>query len=116
VPLCQFKCGQIHVIFYEDVFIKPSYEISKIFSFIRPNTGSYHINFDSERINQLSRFAGHESNLSKGKTPIISWKNELTSQQIDAGLNILECFGLAELYDDNGAPNRQALCRIHKEA
>jgi hypothetical protein len=116
VPLCQFKRGQIHVLFYEDVFIKPSYEISKVFSFIRPNAENFHINLNGESINQLSRFAGHENNLSKGTTPIISWKSELTSQQINAGLNILEYFGFAELYDNNAIPNRQALYRIHKEA
>jgi len=116
VPLCQFKRGQIHVIFYEDIFINPSYEVSKIFRFVRPGIENNHINLDRESVNRPSRVAGQESNLFRGTSPITSWKNELSSQQIDAGLKILQCFGFAELYDDNSMPNWQVLNNIHKKA
>ena len=116
VPLRQFKQGQIKLIFYEEIFFKPLYEVSKIFRFVRPSIENHHINLDRESVNRLSRTAGPESNLSSGTSPITSWKNELTSQQIDAGLKILQCFGFAELYDDNSMPKWHVLSNIHERA
>ena len=115
VPLIQFNRGQIHVMFYEDVFTKPGDEISKMFRFVRPGIESHSINLDRESVNRPSRFAGPESNLLRGTSPVTSWKDELTFQQIDAGLKILQCFGFAELYDDNSIPNWQVLNNIHKK-
>lgn len=92
------------------------YEVSKIFRFVRPGIENHHINLDRESVNRLSRTAGPESNLSSGTSPITSWKNELTSKQIDAGLKILQCFGFAELYDDNSMPKWPVLSNIHESA
>ena len=115
VPLCQFKRGQIHLIFYEDVFTNPSHEISKVFGFIKPHMGNRPVDLDRESVDRPSRFSEHESNIVRGTMPVTSWKNELTSRQIDAGCEILQCFGFADLYNDNGMPNRQALNDIHKK-
>ena len=116
VPLRQFKQGQLKIIFYEEAFLKPLCEVSKIFRFVRPGIENHHINLDRKSVNCLSHTAGPESNLLKGTSPITSWKNELTYQQIDAGLKILQCFGFAELYDDNSMPQWNVLSNIHEKA
>jgi len=116
VPLRQFKQGQIQVIFYEEVFVKPSQEVSKIFRFVRPTNENHFMALGRESVNRLSRVAGPHSNVTRGTSPITSWKNELTSHQIDAGLNILQCFGFADLYDDNSMPKWHVLNNIHEKA
>ena len=60
-----------------------------------------------------SRVVSKESSLFQGKSPVTSWKEEISLQQIDAGMNILNEFGLADLYDDDSMPNRDALHSIH---
>ncbi|MDD5036624.1 MAG: sulfotransferase domain-containing protein [Methylococcaceae bacterium] len=115
VPLRQFNPGQIYVVFYEEAYMDPSREISKIFQFIRPEAENPQITFDGKAVKRPSRFSGKESNLLAGKSPVTSWKDELTPQQIDAGLKILECFGFDELYDDDSEPNWQVLRDLHEK-
>jgi len=78
-------------------------------NFIRPDTEEDRIVIDQETLCRPSRPKKKENNILTGTSPITSWKNELTTQQIDAGLDILRCFSLDQLYDDNLMPNRKAL-------
>ena len=111
VPLRQFEHDQLHIAFYEEVFTDPNREISRLLS---SNFDESQISLDEEIINRPSKVAGAESNISQEKSPIISWKNELTVRQIDDGLSILEEFGFGKLYDDPFRPNRKALIEIKR--
>ena len=108
VPLCQFNQGEIQVIFYEDVYLNPSQEISKLFNYSN-NTS---LIIDEKIIETPSRVPDTENNITNGISPIISWKNELSIQQIDFGFSILEAFGFETLYDNSSMPNKRALYRM----
>ena len=112
IPLRQFKPGQIHMVFYEDLYAQPDFEISKISRFIRPGAENRQIKLDRHIVNQPSRVSGAQSNLTLGLSPVTSWKNELTSRKIDAGLRILESFGFEQLYNDNSMPDKNEFNKI----
>lgn len=116
VPLCQFKSGQIHVVFYEDVFTNPNHELSEIFRFVNPHIESFQGNIKNNIVKRPSRVSGKESNVLRGTSPITSWKNELSPTKIDDGLRILRLFGFEGLYDDHSVPNRSVLSQMHKKA
>lgn len=110
IPLLQFKQGQIHIVFYEDVFKYPDRELKVIFDFIKPEKNDHRADMGWSKIrNRPSRFSREESNISIGKSPITSWKNELSAKQIDNGYRILSRFGLEQLYDDDLNPQRKVL-------
>jgi hypothetical protein len=110
VPLLQFKQGQICIAFYENIYNNPENELKVIFDFIKSGTNDHLDNKDwSEILNRPSRYSRTESNILKGKSPITSWKNELSARQIDNGYRILSRFGLEHLYDDNSNPQRAVL-------
>jgi len=113
VPLRQFKPGQIHIVFYEQIYADPSREISRLFRSDSPNN---QLIIDEQIVRRPSRVAGEESNILRGISPVSSWKNVLTVQQIDAGFKILEEFGFEKVYGVSPMPNRQALYEIHRQA
>lgn len=99
VPFKQFKSDQIHVMFYENVFLNPQQEISELSKFInKPFTY-----LSDDIIKKPSKVVG--DNINSGKSPINSWMNTLPSSTIDKGMHILEQFGLDNLYDSNSLPN-----------
>jgi len=101
VPLRQFVPGQCHICFYEDVLSDPEREISNIMRFVNPAGPPVSGSLKQKMISRPSR-----TTLSGERG---SWQSELSSQQIDAGLNILNQFGFAELYDESGKPARAVL-------
>jgi hypothetical protein len=109
VPLRQFRPDDIHVCFYEDIFTEPNVELSRIFNFIGRSQKKYPLEISKELITRPSRVSGPESNVANKKSPISSWKNELTIQQIDSGFEILERFGLDGLYGEDSMPKRAVI-------
>jgi hypothetical protein len=109
VPLRQFKPGGIHICFYEDIYRDPNTEIYKIFDFIGGSRKNQQFIVPEEVIKRPSRVAGAESNLISGTSPVSAWKDELSPQTIDAGLEILQHFGFDDLYDDESMPNARVL-------
>ena len=112
VPLRQFEAGKICVVFYEDIYAAPMRALSTIFQFVRGTDPTV----DSETLKRIiatpSRVAGAKSNLAKGQSPVNSWQNELSTQQIDRGYAILARFGLDTLYDANGMPQEGQVERL----
>ena len=114
VPLHQFDQDRLYVVFYEDIHANPDNEISRLYeSGLHRTPGQSEI--DAEIIHRPSKFAGSESNILHGNSPVTSWKKELPVQQIDAGLRILQEFGFDTLYDDACMPNRQALGAVFSQ-
>lgn len=98
VPFKQFNSDQIHVIFYENVYMNPQEEMSKLFSFIGKD-------FDvlpDAVISKPSKVVG--DSIKKGISPVNSWINQLSPKKINEGLSLLSIFGLDSLYDDNSLP------------
>lgn len=112
VPLHQFSRENIHVSFYEDLLMDPNQEVSEILAFINKNKMSgTHTNIAQESIHTPSRFS-KEFNASSKISHISSWENQLSREEIDAGMRILEHFGLGDLYDKHSMPNRDSLNKI----
>lgn len=109
VPLNQFAPGRLYPLFYEHVYTDPQQEINDLFSdFMEKKT----VRLDPETVRQPSSYAGKHSTLRKGQSPLTAWQDELSTQQIDAGLNILEAFGFDGLYKDPARPDRQVIYRM----
>lgn len=112
VPLRQFSLEDLHVCFYESIYEEPHKEILKIMQFVKKSNEVYFPDISTDVITRPSRVVGSESNLISGTSPIDSWKNELSSMDIDRGLRILEHFGFDGLYDDRNMPNKDQLVSI----
>ena len=115
VPLCQFKEENIHVCFYEDIFVEPIREMSNVFKYINGCSEGGDANIALDVIKRPSRVTTSDGNLLSGVSPILSWKNELTPQLIDEGFEILQCFGFEDLYDDKSMPNSDVLKKYLKK-
>jgi hypothetical protein len=116
VPLRQFGPDRLRVTFYEDVYANPNREIAAILASVRQGDATPLVDIDQDVISRRSWVSGSESTLAQGSSPITSWRQELSSSDIDAGLRILERFGLAELYDENVQPRRDVLRVIRERA
>ena len=112
VPLRQFRKGQIHVLFYEDLYRQPAREMSRLFGFVKPADQEPNIQIDSRLIDMPSRVSGSKSNIVIGNCPITSWKEEISPQRIDAGYGILSSFGLDKLYNLNSMPDRSVVLKF----
>lgn len=109
VPLRQFKKEQIHILFYEDVFLNPQKEISEVLTYAGRTAPNLNTDLFDKAFITPSRVSGNDSNIIKGSSPIDPWKHELSSKQIMEGEKILEYFGLHELYNEDGLPDQKAI-------
>jgi len=115
VPLSQFKKSEIHIAFYEEVYLDPNKEITKIKRYVNPKEKKPYFNINTNIIKKTSWSTFHNNTFKKGATPFTAWKKELSPYHIKEGRKILKAFGFHDLYDENGLPNRKALDRIHRE-
>jgi len=105
IPLQQFERGQICPVFYEDLYCSPSTEMARVTGYIRNTDTAVRLQLPDKLIRRPSRVSGKESTLRSGRSPIDSWKQELTARQIDRGYEIMDRFNLADLYGEDGMPN-----------
>ena len=112
VPLKQFAPGEIDIVFYEEIQSDPNNAIGKLLEKgLRQDQKKTELS--EEIINQPSKVSTFETNISQGSSPITSWKNEISTKQIDEGLEILDAFGFGKLYDESSMPDRNELNTIH---
>jgi hypothetical protein len=101
VPLKQFKDGEIHLCFYENLCENPHEEIKKLFDFLGNK-------FDEKVLCTLrtpSSVSRKDSAIVKGTSLIDSWRTQVTDQDLEKALDILKLFGLDEIYSDDSMPN-----------
>ncbi len=103
IPLLQFGSKQIHVVFYENIFSDPNYEVAQIFNYVREEIVET-IDIPPLVLRSPSRVTTEWRDFSKNEH-LGSWKNELTTEQIDRGFEILSHFGFDQLYNDDLVPN-----------
>jgi hypothetical protein len=115
VPLRQFRPEELHVIFYEKAFADPRGEIAALFQSLGKDSRLPVSRLDEATIVRPALLGSSTSTLRSGKSPISSWKDELTTRQIDAGMEILRAFGFGDLYDDDVMP-RTDMLRCDAEA
>lgn len=113
IPLHQFSPNSIHISFYEEIYMNPNQEISKILNFVRAENKNRFVNLKDDIIKKPSRVIGTESNLLAGTSPITSWKNEINPKIIDEGFELLGYFGFDDLYNETSFPKIDMLKKIH---
>ena len=114
VPLHQFEQSSLKVVFYENVFLDPIKEITSALRYIKDDPGLPAVRLPSALIKRPTRVAGKYSTLLNDRSPIRSWKNELSTNQIEQGFKILEHFGLDGIYSEDGLPQALNLEQIRK--
>jgi hypothetical protein len=100
VPLKQFKPGEFHRVFYEDLCTQPEVNLPEIFQTLdTPYDSSL-----EKKIHQPSQTTRSTSAVVNGADQISQWKTGLNPKQIERVLRVVEAFGLNYLYDDSLLP------------
>ena len=100
VPLKQFRKGEIHIVFYENLCINTEKELKCIFKWLNiPFT--YDI---LEKVSVPSKMSEENSAVVTGENLVEKWKNQLNNKQISSAVNILCDFGLNQIYDSQPMP------------
>lgn len=100
VPLKQFKPGEINIIFYENLCVRPEIEMQKIFDSIKTGYEQPSINM----VNLPSSTSTQMSAVTTGVDKISRWKSILTTPQVSRILEVVDKFGLGELYGNSLMP------------
>lgn len=101
VPLTQFNKGQLLITFYEDWCSNPNYELNRVYNYIGLGTSTLN------DINDHSKFTSPSKTSASKEFNINEWKSNLSTIEINAGQEILKCFGFDKLYDSNSSPNHK---------
>ena len=108
VPFRQFSPGEIHLLFYENIYKDPQTEINNVLDQSLGPDRRPGGPIPPELIVRPTRSAGRDSHIERGISPIDSWKEELDLAQVDRGLKILNAFGLDTLYGEDALPTLSA--------
>ncbi|MEM7031752.1 MAG: sulfotransferase [Chloroflexota bacterium] len=100
VPLKQFKPGEIHLIFYEDLCNEPKAEIDRLFKYM----GRDYDETVYQNIRKPSPVSREESAIMSGGSLIDGWRKQITSDQIAQAVDILGLFGLDYIYNAESVP------------
>lgn len=100
VPMKQFNKGEIHVTFYENLCVNPENEIKNIFSYI----GKPYSPAVLHQVKTPSRQSKKHSAIVSGNDLIRSWRKNITHDQIQRAVEILDLFGMDVIYNDNDLP------------
>ncbi|MBE9062331.1 sulfotransferase domain-containing protein [cf. Phormidesmis sp. LEGE 11477] len=106
VPFRQLALGDAYILFYENLFEEPEKELAALFSYLFEGVSVTPGPELLAKIRKPSQTPGKDNNILLGKSPIESWKDELSSAQIDRGINILGQFGLDKVYGTRSRPDK----------
>jgi hypothetical protein len=109
VPFQQLNQGDLYIVFYENLFCNPEEELFRLFSYLYDGDFT---ELDQKLIKIIckpSRTQGSKFSTLSAQSPLDVWKDDLSTQQIDNGLKILEEFGLDTIYGCNSLPNEKRL-------
>jgi Sulfotransferase domain len=100
VPLRQFREGDLHLAFYEDLVTRPEAEIRRLFKYLgKP--------FDPSALAKLSRPSAvtrRNSAVRTGGDPVESWTGSLDPGQVRRAVQLLSEFGLDRIYGEGPMP------------
>lgn len=108
VPFKQLSKDNIYILFYENLFYNPEEELFRLFKYL------YRDDFEAlnarlfDTIPKHSRTKSNKFSTLSAKNPLDVWKDNLSTQQIDNGMKILEKFGLSSIYAGHSLPQENA--------
>lgn len=109
VPLSQFRPGEIHVVFFENLVRQPESEVARLFAYLGRSAGDV----DFEKMKTPSLTARRASSaVWTGSDPVDSWKAKVSSEQRRRAGEILQLFGLDCIYTDASMPRVEGLFEI----
>jgi hypothetical protein len=100
VPLSFFGPGDIHVIFYEWLSMRPAEEVERLFASLRRPVPDGAL----ERVGRPSATTGARSAVLAGDDPVEQWRQDVTPAQLRRGVEIVSMFGLDAIYGEEGRP------------
>jgi hypothetical protein len=104
VPLSQFEPDELNTVFYENLCLKPEYELAKVFKVLDQR----HLYITGMDVQRPSVTTTLTSAVVTGEDKVSRWKSHLKSSEIDSILNIVQEFGLGYLYGDAVTPRESA--------
>lgn len=106
LPFRQLSPGDVHLVFYEDLWVNPKAELQRLFTYLkRP--------FDEavlQRLNKPSvtaRKKGDASAILSGESVIDAWRKYVSAEEYSAALRTTRVFGLDQIYGESSLPNRE---------
>jgi len=109
VPLQFLSQKNVYIAFYEDFVSRPAEEIEKLFKYLGVDHSK-----DQDLLNRIykpTRTSKDFKATPSRESLVGNWKNQLSTEQIDKGLKMLEHFQLDKIYADSAKPNRAALAQ-----
>lgn len=100
VPLNQFPPGELKIVYYEDLCIRPEVELPSVFKFLGFDFDRSHL----RTVDNPSQTTISTSAIVTGSNKISHWKQTLTSSQIERILKVVDAFGLGHIYGDSLMP------------
>jgi hypothetical protein len=108
----QLSREQIHVVFYEELCANPVETLANLFEYLDNGENAEDISAELlKRVNVPSRFSMNDKFFHLKKSLSASWQDDLSYHQIDRAMEILDKFGLSEIYGTNVMPNKAAAAR-----
>ncbi len=102
VPFEHLRNKNAYFLFYENLLCNPQTELKKLFAYVGL---PYEWQEIVQAFNKDSSTNFLQRDIAKDKNQLLhSWRNEFTSEEITRANQILEMFGLANLYDAAGIP------------
>ena len=112
VPLRQFRPGEIHVVFFENLVRHPESEVARLFAAL----GRRMEDLDLEKLKVPSLTARRASSaVWTGADPVDSWKSRVSDEQRRRAVEILALFGLDCIYTDASEPRREGVLELMHE-
>lgn len=109
VPLRQFARDDVHVCFYEEIFERPDARLREMFAFTGRSDSGAEVVLEEKTVKQPSRMASEHSTIVNDTSPLTTWRDELTTAEIDRGAALLDELGIGDLYGDAVMPDRAVL-------
>ena len=107
VPLQQFKCDEICVVFYENLFIDPETELIRLFSFLGRSPKQAAVSESLSRPSSTTRKSNSELAVSDN---VNGWRLKVSTEQAQRAHEILALFGMEGLYcPETSVPKREKL-------
>jgi sulfotransferase family protein len=109
VPLSQFRPGEIHVVFFENLVRQPESEVARLFAYL--NRSADQVDFEKMKAPSLTARRA-SSAVWTGSDPVDSWKAKVSPEQRRRAVQILQLFGLDCIYTDASMPRVEGLLEI----